>query len=538
MTPFLEKTIKFLGKSQNPTSVDVLKTLLNNPEEQIRSAAFDALFLKKDSNVNVVLFKVFANDEESWAETRSITPERLSRLADAAFRENDPATRDRAAEIILKYKLYETLPTIIVYFEGSDEKLVVKAREMLLRLAESFYEDLVAAPSETERRNLDRRREWFVQQLDGPIKRYAVHEHEEVVQALLIITKKDYDTMRTVVGDHRSAACKRISELLGFGDHGSYARLLLSYVSDTGSPAVIDEILTTRSDKLFVRKLLEVVGVNPNMDFRDTLKRFKEFAWLKPNNPDLPELVEGLEPNAVQLVQSGSFPKDLMVRLYRFFLERPSFESRRAAATALRRLVGEDVNNLMLEFVNNSDPETSAILFRILQSRNVEGLDGVFPKLVERPEEEIRRAIYDTMPDLHIEAFASRINQMTPTSAQKNGRFVRLIDPNTVKVITDDIYSPIPIRRQAACKVAAATGLAKEFANRIIEIAEEDDEINVRTSAIAALAGIMTKEAIEVIKMFLNDRSMDIRDAANIALREWMTAYQESSRPANSNGTV
>ncbi len=526
MTAFQEKTIKFLGKSPDPASVEILTKLLSDPVSRIRQAAFEALFLKGSTDLYALLFKYFANDEEFWSELPFLTGERLSRLADAAFRTDNVQIRNAAAKIIIKYKLYETLPGVLHYLEGGDEAMVTLSREMITQLAESFYGDLANAPSDLERRNLDRRREWFAQQLDAPIKRFASNGIDELITSLLLIAKKDYDTVKTIMNDHRSAACKRVSELLEFGEHPSYLRLLLGYLADGSAPAVVDEILVRRSDALFVRKMLDYIGDNPSQPFRDALKRFKGFDWFTTDKERLGDLVGGLEPCAVQLLMSSSMPKDKMVQLYRFFLERPAVESRRAAAVAVRRLVGDEVNKMLLDFVDDDDPETAALVFRILKGRHVAEVDKLFPKLVERGDEEIRKAIYDTIPDLHIESYASRFSQMTPGTAKTLGRYVRLIDPNTLKVITDDIVSPIPIRRLAACGVAAATGYAVQFASRIIEIAEVDDETNVRIAAIAALGSILTKEAIETIKYLINDRSMDIRDAAASALKEWMATYQ------------
>lgn len=526
MTAFQEKSIKFLGKSPNPASVEVLSNLLSNPVTRIRVLAFESLFLKKDTEIYVLLFRHFIRDEEFWSGQSFLTVERLARLADAAFRSDNATIRGAAAKTIIKYKLYETLPVVMVYIESTDAELSKIARDMLTRLAELFYADLANAPSELDRRNLDRRREWFVQQLDGPIKRYAANGIDELITSLLLVTKKDYDTLRTVLGDHRSAACKRVSELLEFGDHGSYIRILLSFLPDTGTPAVIDEILMRRSDPIFVRKMLEFIGPNPSFDFRETLKRFKGFDWFDTSNPKLGELVNGFEPCAVQLLMSSSMPKDKMIRLYRFFLERPWVESRRAAAAAVRRLLGDDVNKMLLDFINDSDAPTAAAIFRLLKARGVAEIGQAFSTLVERPEEEIRQALYDTMPELHVEAFASRVVQMDADAAKTIGRYVRQVDPNTFKVISDDIGSPIPVRRLAACQVAKTTGYASDFTDRLIEIAETDDETHVRIGAIGALGTILSKEAIEVIKYLINDRSMDIRMAATVALKEWVAAYQ------------
>ena len=528
MTQFQEKVIRFIGKSENPAAIEILQQLLAHTDTDFRKLAFNALYLKKDPDVYILLFKQFQKDEEYWGTPGTVPSERLAKIADAALRNTSGEYRTTAANAIMKYKLYEVLPAVVLYLESQDKKFSLLMRKTLLHLAESFYNDIMAA-TPADRRNFDRKREWFVSQLDGIIKRYPINGIDEAIQSLLIITKTDFDLMKLVAADHRSATAQKMGEFLRTGTHRSYFRLLLSYVADPESPGTMDAIISERADAAFVRRLLEYVGPDPSPEFRSAVKRFQELVWFKADNPELPGLVEGLEPNAVQLLQSISLPKDRVLPLYRFFLERPSVESRRAAAESARWLVGEEINQLLLQFVDNSDPQTAAILFRLLKSREVAGVDAVFPQLIERPEPEIRQAIYDMMPELHVETFASRISQMTPLTAQKMGRYVRLIDPNTHKVIADDIKSPIPIRRASACKVAMVTDYAKEFVARIIEIAEYDDELPVRLAAIAALSTVLVKEALETLKRLAGDQSTDIRDAVEIGVKSWAAAYHATT---------
>ena len=528
MTLFQEKTIKLIGKSENPAAIEILQGLLAHPDEDFRKLAFNSLYLKKTPEVYVLLFKQFLKDEEFWGQPGKVPGDRLAKLADAALRDPSKEHRETAAEITMKYKLYEMLPTVVLYIESQDTQLAASMRKTLLQLAESFFNDIMEAP-EGERVNFDRKREWFVMQLDPPIKRYSVNGIDEVLQSLLIIGKKDFDTMKLITADHRSAAAKKIGELLRTGTHRSYLRVLLNYVGDPDSPAVMDVIIAERSDALFVRKMLEVVGRDPSPEFRAALKRFQDITWLNASNPELPELVEGLETNALQLLQSVSMPKERIIPLYQFFLERPSVESRRVAAETVRWLVGDEINRLLLKFVDNSDPQTTAILFKLLKSREVPGIDEIMPKLIERPDMIVRQAIYDMVPDLHVETFASRISTMTPMTAQTMGRYVRLVDPNTFKTIDDDIKSPIPIRRASACKVAMVTGYGKDFLPRLIEIAEEDDEMSVRLSAISALSTILVKEALETLQHLMGDRSTDIRDAVEMAVKAWATAYRAAT---------
>ncbi|MCL2743117.1 MAG: hypothetical protein FWE67_04630 [Planctomycetaceae bacterium] len=525
-TQFTDKTIRFLGKTENPAAVDLLVPLLDSTDDEARSLAFDALYKKKDLDIYITLFNTFAKDTETWLRFECVNEDRLTKLADTALREKNPAIKRRAAEIILDRKLYGTLPTVVQYLESDDKEMMAKSREMVLALADSFYKDLAEAGDPLKRRNLDGKREWFVQQLDAPVKRFASNKIDELIQALLIVAKKDFATIKTVFADHRSAACARAIELMETGSHGSFQRMLLSYVTDTSSPAVVDELLARRSDVSFVRKELDIIGPEPSMDVRDSLKRFKSFNWLTPFNPQLAEIIAGKELEAIQLLMASSIPKQNIISILRFFLEQKSPAARRSAADASRKLVGDEINKLLLDHVNDPDAGTAAIIFRILKSRAVPGLDPLFSVLVERPEPEIRQAIYDTVPELHAESFASRIGSLPIDTAKKLGRYVRLIDPNTAKIIGDDIVSPIPVRRYSACAVAGATGFAEMFKDRIIEIADKDDETNVRIAALQALSTIITREALDVIKAFLNDRTIDIRDAANVALRNWMETYQ------------
>ncbi|MDR0521847.1 MAG: hypothetical protein LBH00_08370 [Planctomycetaceae bacterium] len=532
MTVFQEKTIKFIGKSANPAANEILQGLLGNADTGFRRLAFNALYLKKEPELYVMLFRQFLTDEEFWwtacSSEAEVRKDRIGKLADAAMRESSGTLRGKAAEITMKYNLLPMLPTVIYFLESSDAAVSQSMRKVLLHLAESFYADIAAAP-ENERVNFDRKREWFVGLLDSPVKRYSVNQIDEVIQSLLIIAKKDFDTMKVVAADHRSATAKKIGELLRTGDHKSYLRVLLNYVNDIESPAVMDAIITERSDPLFVRKLLEFIGKDPSPEFRDALKRFQDFAWFNADNPELPALVEGLERNAVQLLSAVSFPKERVVRLYRFFFERPSVDSRRAAAESVRWLIGEEINRVLLHFVNDSDGLTAATIFRLLKTRNVAEVDKILPALIERPNQDIRQAIYEMMPDLHVESFAARVSQMTPMSAQSMGRYVRLADPNTYKMIEDNIGSPIPIRRSAACRVAFFTGYAKEFLAKIIKLAEEDDETSVRTTAINFLGMILEKQALETLLRLKTDRSMDVRETAERASNSWAAAWRAKS---------
>ena len=523
-----DKAVKFLAKSENPAALDLLTPLLESSNEFIWTLVFVSLYLKKAPAIYLLLFDLFQKNEERWKNSQAVTPERLAKLAETAFNQPNPARRTAAAEMILQHRLYDALPTLLVYVEGPDPDVAKSTATLVYQLCEAFYDELLNAPTPVARRDLDRRREWLAQQLEGVVKRYSVHELEEPLLALLIIAKKEYTAINAVLQDHLSAACKKMVAMLAEAEHGSLLRLLFSYVDDPDSPGLVDEILTTKSDINFVHKLLETVGPMPTPDFKAALKRLKGFEWFKVGNPNLPKLVDGLEPAAVQLLVSSGMPKEDVLRLLRFFLKRPAVESRRAAAEALKLYVGEEINDMTLSFANDPDPLVCVSLLRLMKKRGLKDADATLLKMVERPEWEIRQAIYELVPDLHADVFASKIGQMTPTTAKKLGRLVKMVDQNLPTLVVDEIGSAIPVRRLAACDVIRATGLGEQFANKIIDLALSDNDTNVRVAAINALSQILTVPALETLKNLTADRGMSIRNAATEAMQNWAALYQES----------
>ena len=527
-----DKAIRFLAKSDNPAALELMTPLLDSPSEAVRDLVFGSLYLKKDAAIYLALFERFLKNEDVWTKSQAVNTERLSKLAETAFNQSNSSSKAAASEAILKHRLYDALPTLLVYVEGTDPDVAKSTSTLVFQLCEAFYDELLNAPTPAARRDLDRRREWLAQQLDPVVKRYSVHGFEEPLRAFLIIAKKEYPTVNAIMQDHLSAACKKMVAMLAEAEHGSLLRFLFSYVGDPESPGLVDEILTTKSDLKFVSKLLETVGTAPTPDFKAALKRFKGFEWFKAGNPNLSALVEGTEPAAVQLLISSGMPKDDIFRLLRFFLKQPSAESRRAAADALKFYVGEEINDMTMAFSNDPDPLVCVSLLRLMKSRGLKDADMTLLKMVERPELEIRQAIYELVPDLHADVFASKIGQMTPNTAKTLGRLVRMIDPNLPTLLNDELGSALPVRRLAACEVVRATGFGDKFENKIVDLALSDNDTNVRVAAINTLSQILTVHALETLKNLTEDRGMSIRNAATEAMQTWAGLYQAAKQAA------
>ena len=529
-TAFFDKTVKFLVQTENPASNDILRILLDNDDWKVKSQAFDALFLKRDNAISLELFSQLLLHEEEWLTTTAVNPDRMARLADAAIRSNDLTLIQQAIDLILRHKLYDGLKSILPLMDSPKEELAVLAAKSVYDLAEKFYEELAACTSATEVRNFDRRREWLATELEDTVRRFGVHGMVEPVKALLIVTKKDYSSFLGILADQHSQAVKTILDLLENGDHGGYLRLLLGFVEDAGSPPLIDQILCRRKDVRFVRYLLTILGGGQlPQTSKQALKRFKDFDWLKTDNPDLPAILEGLEGGFVQLISNISLPRERVIELFRYIFANCSPEGRRVAAEAFRGFTGDDFNALIMEVVNDPDPTTCSIILKLIKNRGFKEADQVIARCVDqRSEPELLQTVYDLMPDFHIDSYLQKVVQLTEAGAKLLGRIVRKVDPSTDKTLASEIVSILPVRRIAAIRAFQFMGVGKEYQDQLIHIIQTDDDMNVRLAGCEALATVLTVEALRALKEATQDRAFALRSAATEAVEKWTELYNQS----------
>ena len=356
----------------------------------------------------------------------------------------------------------------------------------------------------------------------------------EPVKALLIVTRKDYESFLGIMTDQHSQAVKTILDLLENGDHGGYLRLLLSFVMDAGSPPLIDQIICRRKDVKFVRYLLQVIGpAQLPQDVKQAFKRFKEFAWIQMDNPELPEILEGLEGGFVQLITNISLPRERVIELLRYVFAKCSPEGRRVAAEAFRGFTGDDFNALIMEVVNDPDPIVCATILKIIKHRGFKDADHLIANCVDqRSEPEVLQAVYDLMPDFHIDSYLQKVVQLTDAGAKLLGRIVRKVDPGTERVLASEITNILPVRRISAIRAFQFMGLGKENQDHLIRIIQEDDDMNVRLAGCQALATVLTVEALRALKDATQDRAFALRGAATEAVEKWTVLYKAATSGA------
>jgi HEAT repeat protein len=210
---------------------------------------------------------------------------------------------------------------------------------------------------------------------------------------------------------------------------------------------------------------------------------------MQPDNPELPGLIESYEASFVQLFTNIALPREKLIDMFRFTFAHCSVEGRRAAADALKGFPGDDFNALLLEVVNDADPIVCATVMKLIKSRNMKEVDQVISQCLKRSEPPIMQAVYDIVPDYHIESYLQKVMDLSPEEAFSRGKIVLKVDENTEKVLTTEIVSVVPVRRIAVITAISYMGLGREFQDYLCKMVHEDAETNIRAAACTALGG-------------------------------------------------
>ena len=531
MQPHIEKTVRFLNKSTNPSSEDLLRFLLNDLEKEVREKAFEGLYLKRTPAILLELFHLVTQNEEQWKRADFLTPERMSRLTEEAIRGGDFELVKHGCDVAVRNNLYETLPAINAMLEVPRPEWAELSAETVLKLGTCFYNELADATSEVERRNMDRRREWFASQLEDGVKRYSIHRRLEPIKAYLLVAKKGYPFLLSALADVHSQVCKTIVDLLQNNEEGSYYRLLLSFVDDANSPPVIDLILASKREPKFVRYLLKMVGPNPAQITKDALKRFKEFSWIAPGNEqEIIELIAGEEVSFVQLLANTTLPRETALAMFELVFSLPSVEARRAAVKALRAFNGDDANRILIAAADDPDPVVCSDVLRLLKAKRVKEVDQLIMQNYDRPSDIIRETIYELMPEFRIETFFQRLDQMTENMANILGRVVRSVDPNVRGRISQEVGSAIPVRRRIAINTMRYTKLAPEYEETLIDVFDNDNDNDVRIAACLALGQVLTVDAFQTLQRATSSTNLALQRAGTEAIRNWQVALEQQQQ--------
>jgi hypothetical protein len=510
----LELTFDTLAKTRNEAAVDVLISVLRDPETGIdplaqppRVLALRALTARSER----------AAAERLLAHWPSLHPceieflrDRRSRMIPAveAFLDRGGEEACLAIDAADALGLNEVLPTLIAMVHSS-------AAPILQRRAGDAVRRIIEPLGVSARHDRDRAtvRSPLITQLAASIRACPEHCGGILGEAFLVACAWADVELQALLSESTSAS-ERMARLLAETADTRVLELLTGFIRRREIPEMVRRVLASRDDECFRAALLLAIGCDPT---QTVLRNLCELGMPQACRveeerlKDLPidcraSLIHAhtaCNPDLVQTLNLAAATAELGTR-----------DGLTAAAVALSRC----------EVPRAEVWIHAALRTDVSQATSQDERDsfaGVLMRLVrllEYPDAALVRGVRRVLGPLRASELLPRIESIPLDARRSLGAWVKIIDPEATDHIREALRHPVLTRRLNAIAMADALDAVDRLGQAFVHVARDDHQ-EARMRAADAMSRATSRQTLEVLGEMLTLPSCPVRDAAVAALR-------------------
>ena len=541
----VERTLQTLLRSNNPAASDLLVVALGSSVELLRLGAVRAIALRDDTKAHVALIDRFSELEPDTQAAIRDVPTRaplLETLTEQIENASSAKRAKRAAHLALIWRALGALPAIVKAAQAGDPKeaRVFAAAAVALsgEVERALIEEENREPGEKRQRGEDPAfvRRAAVDTLGRALERYAEHQHQELIEALLLITPHDEPSLVRAIRSEKHAAHEPLLESLRESDSRGAMAVLANALRDPSSPRELLEIATQRSKPEAIEAIFKRVGNPIGARARRSMERVESFAWFEPARlTALLQLQADAQATAMQLAAASKASRRTLAEAVLLFLDQASDTGRRAASRAIERLPSHLAIESLAAALESNDPVVASTAARLLRKKDFPQAMGHLVKMLDNPETAVRQAAQRSLREISFAAFRDSYEILSEQEQRRAGKLVAKADPLASASLASELGSGAVSRRMRALEMIDPMHMAGDMSEELVE-ALEDKDAGVRSEAARLLGDAPFKASIrEALNEALEDRSSPVRAAAEASLIR-LDAYGVSANLIDTKG--
>lgn len=524
MSEGLERTKRLLATTRNLAAVDVLLTAIDAPEPRVRFATVEALLERKNLKGQLAILRRLPTLNDQMRQKVVSAAPTLDRALRTALVDEDLELREAACELIRSLGEPDFIPLIIGGLESPDNPMAETLAATLFALLASLASPADETAQDRGQAAAARRaalRGRTLRTLEGAVERFPHHRREELIEAFLMLARPTNPLVHTLFGKKDHACYQAAVHTMATSGREEVWRLLLGLLDQKHPPAGAAVVLAQREDVPFVRFLARNLGDEISNRTAQTLGRLEAIAWFTPKHAALRALDQDSLRGALRLLARCGLNRQQRFDVLASLAESGRSAARRVALEELSRLTGEDVNRLLLGYLDDPDPGVQATATVNLRSRSIAGSLGLLLAKLDSPHEVVRQAARDALNEYRFPRFLSVFDQLNEASSRRAGRLIKKIDPDTVPLLRAEFESPSRSHRLRALRVAEAVELVDEVESKLIDLLRDETEDGmVRTEAARLLAGSNSAGAFAALERALGISNPRVRSQAELSLAQ------------------
>jgi len=517
LTTGLATTFEVLTASRNDATNLALLAALESSAPTVYDGTLQSLIARRNKAGHLAVLqrwhKLTALQREFLQEGRG----RMSGAIRDAVLTDDDQLFANACELVEQFNEFDLVPTLVTLAENQKSKHAQLATELVLRLVDRLSEILHGPRDYQDRRDPESLRRLVLKSLESSVERFRTHNRPELIEAFVILGGPSSGVLRAILDDpHHPCYLIVISTLANSQSTGVIQFLLKSLQSEFASLNILN-VISKRSDPQFVSQLLDYSSQEMSAKAVKNLGRIRSFSWLKHGQDGYTGFDEQDQARCIKLVSmSGVKPDDFMDLLEDILKHGPP-AGRLAACDALASLPGDRGNHLVLDAVNDADPQVQAVATGQLRDRHVPGAMAILLKQIDSDHEAVRQATRESLSEFSFANFLTGFEGLQDSARRSTGALVQKVDLKTVASLTIEIEAQSRKRRMRAIEMADVMRLVPQVVEPILLLLEDTDHL-VRAAAADALQFCHTGEVREALQQATADRSAAVQNAAKASL--------------------
>ncbi|MCU0960976.1 MAG: HEAT repeat domain-containing protein [Pirellulaceae bacterium] len=519
MAPGLEKTLQLLTDTANEAAVPVLLAALDTADEAVSAGALHAILGRRRGPGQRALIERWHRLSERWKLEISQQPRQISAAVRHAILSRDAVLCPNGCSALLSIREFELIPALVTCIEEPKHPHAQLVAQTLLSLCELLQEEITGPRDAARLQDPARVCDQILPNLEKAVERFEHHGCREVMEAFLMLINGENPTFKRLLADPRHPAYLTMIETLGTSGRLAVMRLILNLLETRFPPSVVLQVVSRRSDVPFIRQLLKRVGTGVSDVLKPTLRRMESIAWLQGSLSLLDTLTESEQAAAVWLAVGSGMNRLRVFDVVRHVLVQGRPAGRRAAAAALREFGGAEANELVLRGLQDPDPQVQAHLLAQLRDRGIPGAISRLIQLLDSRHEVVRNAAQSCLTEFNFNRYITVFDLMEDNIRRSTGMLVMRIDPQATVLLAEELKSRTRTRRLRALEAAVAMDAVQLVEPLIIVLLTDQDHF-VRAEAARTLAYCDTPLARQSLEQARNDRSVAVREAAELALRK------------------
>jgi HEAT repeat protein len=515
----IEKTLNQLKDTANEAAVPVLLNALDSAQPEIQEGALRALLARRSGSGQREIIRRWNSLSEAWKSIVANNPRRIATAVRDSILSTDDELCAYGCDALLNIREYDLMPALITAVEDPSNPQAPRVARTLVEMAELMYADINGPRKHEGHQDPARLRHHVLASLQHSVDRFDQHRHRELVETFLLLTTRENPLLKRILRDPHHSSYLVVMEILNQSARTGIVRLILNFLQDRFAPSAVLQVIARRRDPVFLRHALKRVGANPDSVARTNLRRIESIGWLRHDLSMLDTLTDSEQQAAIQMAICSGHNRLEVFDVLKYVLQNGKVPGRQTAAQALATFGGADANQLVLEGLEDPDPQVQAQMVAQLREKGIPGAISRLIQLIDSPHEVVRSAAQKSLTEFNFARYLSLFDTLDDDVRRSTGLLVRRIDPEAPALLASELKSKTRTRRLRGLEVAQAMD-AVDFVEPLIIGLLSDEDHFVRAEAARALVHCKSPLAREALRSALVDRSVSVREAAELALRE------------------